>query len=1757
VTRFIDLPVGQARVVDFAADASVLEQLTPREQRDQFRDWLLYAVASSAGLTPGQLSESLYDVPALRHGYVRAVANFDYVETRSCSIAEGHVLALIPACDDPRRAALLAEVADAHRKNLGAEPRTFSVVEYELDPVGQSAKITRREDLDAHTLFTADAGYRQATVQSLADLERFLESVNDVTYASTGGGSLVLGGRKIANYKPPQVRAEDVAAVWQAERKIYKEETDFRNWIQAKQDDYNAESERQFNALKTRWEQKIDRINERIKAGLARIEKKSPFNVPSPYRKKKSPYDVSPFFSPDSGNDSNNETESLAEQLRKMQGLSPSLRQRLAKAYGLASEDDLETAAVIDQDEVRRREEQDFAELKAARKAKWMEVEAEVVAEKSKHKLLKGSGFSLDPDYDFEGLASFVGSLVSELEGFVNGTGRAAITDAELGAIRDALKKGDLGPYRTLLERLEGSDGPLARALYNRFRSAQVSARSRGDVDAEGLDRLLSRLETDLGALHDGRWPDGSPSDFRPIRAALAAGDEAPFRAWLGRMKGQDGPLARAAWNLVSEADDRYHSRSVADRAGLDAWLGRLEAEARALADGRLPSATSAELRRAADAAQHGRDEPAKTLATRWKKSDEFLQGALGDVLDTWLPSYRYRGRLDNDGLARLFARLDKGLQSLTVGDRALLSSGAVCRVREALAKGDDAPFRTLVERMKDARPFVDEAVGSRLARATTRFRACDHAGLASFLGEAADWARGLAGGDAPALAAGEVKQTREALKGAGSFALDYMMLQLGRSDNKFASALAKEMAVASNAYRDQNLGELAESLRVIGPEVRGLASLAPLGDLRAASRVLSGETRASQGRGKEADQAVVPLLVWNDQLRKAENTSARFLAATLQNDFRTHRFQMARYDGDLKGTEVGMVLFYTDLLAKLWAIDFMHAQPARVIEDFEPMTALKVSPVFEEEIRKLPSTRLWFGHEDKGFQVAGDGNALILARNATRIYAASSNPLAPGEEVPAAASSEAFLGWWNDHYLDVARFEPQYERLNEVMKWSLLISWLNEKDRGDALGFLGDVTVDHSRWFPNWVRQQPELRFRRWDRVSFYEPGYKGSTTEALPILSSDPYVQFGTEHTLSGGVSLAPKEIFKSRAALTGEVNPLLRRSNVNYASRAATAEGVSFKTLQESRYVFRPASAGRAAMEAVPKEGTKLRGRMAEVMTPRFERIVTAESGQWEVAAKVGDHDLAVLSVRPTKNGLRVGLKSRDLATGQALARRASVSFDPLDAVARHADVEAALGTPEGVFARLRGSKSWLKLTAEKPGAAGVESTKGSVARVADSKAGAQTYDLAFVDQRAPKAALDGGNSVSIHVPESGGDGLPIRLSARGPPADAPLVPVEVEWSGGTLRGRFDSQTRQLHVSRELLPGDLLDNPERFRNLIRKSGLPGLKVDPKQTGTVRLVLDEVKLAQNQTLIDIENGKFRPVAERPTGDSAGFSEKIRSDYDKALHASDDLIRGGEHERALWLLYTVEDVFGGQPEIRFRQAVAEINAGRPGRAARLANEALNAPRADYTKLYEELSIRLSDPHLDPATRTNLGRLRDASEWHHLQAAGKTSEGQVVLTADGERLDLVYRVKGDLSLGEAVPEERVLKSASPVYIVDLPGFNNLDWTPSFQETLHGLVQGGTVKIVSLPDAAIAEFHPTRIFAGEKTATVTASKTTAYTNVRPSPASAYSSARGPSASLNNPGDDDEEKKRKRRLAALLAGETGPAPEAFVILPASSQ
>lgn len=447
------------------------------------------------------------------------------------------------------------------------------------------------------------------------------------------------------------------------------------------------------------------------------------------------------------------------------------------------------------------------------------------------------------------------------------------------------------------------------------------------------------------------------------------------------------------------------------------------------------------------------------------------------------------------------------------------------------------------------------------------------------------------------------------------------------------------------------------------------------------------------------------PYLILVDKLSKSSNPRIISLSELASAAGTANRFQSARYDGDLQGTEVGMVLFYTDLLAKLWALNYVGTTPSRNIFDFYPLTKIQISSIYQEEMRALPNTRLWFGTQDRGFQAADEGNSLLFARNATRIYAASSNPLQPGNETTAAANLEAFLGWWNDHYEEVARYEPQYKRLNQIMKWSLLISWLNQSERGDQLSFLQGVAVKRDNWFPDWIKAQGDrLKFRHWERVGFFNRGYKGTKTEAMPLLKSEDFQQFGEIRYFIGGVSLADKALFEKRIPLPtkSEISELGKRSNLDYGFVKPQEGKLAFKTLDETEYSLKNLNRNLSEVTAEAKAGTKFRSPDAELVMVNqgVTRRVSQTVSRLEIDTSIGGTELGTFSINKTGNGFTVGFQSLDIDTAHSLGLQLSRDKRPLDIALQNIEtVESVLKSTKSspdYFIKLSDSNHWLKLT-----------------------------------------------------------------------------------------------------------------------------------------------------------------------------------------------------------------------------------------------------------------------------------------------------------------------------------------------------------------------------------------------------------------------------------------------------------------------------
>ena len=487
------------------------------------------------------------------------------------------------------------------------------------------------------------------------------------------------------------------------------------------------------------------------------------------------------------------------------------------------------------------------------------------------------------------------------------------------------------------------------------------------------------------------------------------------------------------------------------------------------------------------------------------------------------------------------------------------------------------------------------------------------------------------------------------------------------------------------------------------------------LNKLNQEAALLNREMKENKGSNNPIDKALKEI---DAELGNYNKTIVN-LKKILQSDS-LHGFQFARYDGDLQGTEVGMTLFYTDLIAKLWSFNYSNTTPQQKIKDFYPRTqvASKISSIYKDESLKNDSTRLWFGTQDKGFQAADNGASLLFAHKATQIYSKSANSLDPKQETIATPDSVAFLGWWDNHYAEVARYEPQYEKLNQIMKWSLLIGWLNQKTQDNTLDFLNSVNVKHDYWFPDWAQaHKQQLKFQFWDSksqcnkfkidgqepVCFYKRGYQGHSTETLPLLRSKSFKSFGQNAGyLYGGVSLADKYLLQQRLPLpkSAEITQPGLRSYIDYKVGFKKIEnnGFSFQDYKGTTYKITKSSSPKVTATNAIKagEGIKLRSPVVEVANLEFTNNISRTDGGIKISTTADGIPVGDFSTKKTTNGFSVGFKSRDLDAGQSIALAFSKADGAEGLLAKHPDISSAYTDGKAFYIETTNSSRVLKLT-----------------------------------------------------------------------------------------------------------------------------------------------------------------------------------------------------------------------------------------------------------------------------------------------------------------------------------------------------------------------------------------------------------------------------------------------------------------------------
>lgn len=281
--------------------------------------------------------------------------------------------------------------------------------------------------------------------------------------------------------------------------------------------------------------------------------------------------------------------------------------------------------------------------------------------------------------------------------------------------------------------------------------------------------------------------------------------------------------------------------------------------------------------------------------------------------------------------------------------------------------------------------------------------------------------------------------------------------------------------------------------------------------------------------------------------------------------------YQCARYDGPLQGTEVGMTMFYTDLVMKLWAGDRFESSPEGFLPGFESVVSHDLSEAHcTEEEDKYPNTRAWLGLREQQY-TREDADRVRFAPIAVRVFARSSRYGAEySEETEATAGMRRFYRWWNAHYADVAAWEPQYELLNQITKWSIVVHQADLSEHSDCLGFLEDVPVRRNHRFDRWVANNESLRWR--GPVELVHQRHE--KTECIPLLRSRAYENCGVARNLVGGVAVASKlgvgrKVVRKVATRrpVGQLDLSARKP-----SRVAKDGSVNYETLERPNGILR---------------------------------------------------------------------------------------------------------------------------------------------------------------------------------------------------------------------------------------------------------------------------------------------------------------------------------------------------------------------------------------------------------------------------------------------------------------------------------------------------------------------------------------------------------------------------------------------------------
>lgn len=401
--------------------------------------------------------------------------------------------------------------------------------------------------------------------------------------------------------------------------------------------------------------------------------------------------------------------------------------------------------------------------------------------------------------------------------------------------------------------------------------------------------------------------------------------------------------------------------------------------------------------------------------------------------------------------------------------------------------------------------------------------------------------------------------------------------------------------------------------------------------------------------------------------------------------------FQIARYDGGIQGTEVGQILFLTDLLAKLLDMNFKQVFNAYFPEypGWKPTVYTSAPKIYQQQLYEFPGTRIWFNLQ---YGAALETlNGVRFAPSATRVFALAQDSSSGESELQPGYLSETYVNWFNNNYDIVAAQEPAYDQLNQIVKWSYGLDKLHSDFR-----MLRDVPIRRNFFFPDWALDTGVQNAESYT-ICFHEKGLWHASLETMPMFHVGwPSAQAswcdGQGDLLSeseirvwamrGGVSLPRRERFVELRADPSEL-----RSLPPSGRRIATLKGTVDPDAGLIRYAETPTFNSKASYEVAWDPASK-----ALTVNRSAEAVRLDRTTQKFVADDVAVYNRGTrFEIRDSNNeatidlvGKDLGLIEADVTVGDMLVSTARTSVAPNSV---HISVEhGPIGLSEGISKHL---------------------------------------------------------------------------------------------------------------------------------------------------------------------------------------------------------------------------------------------------------------------------------------------------------------------------------------------------------------------------------------------------------------------------------------------------------------------------------------